>query len=135
MFKYRCDYLPMVLLPLLIAGGIYFLFRVSPPQTIIDLTRWMNYSPVSLGDGWDWFVYSVPDGLWAFSFSSFLLIETRNASKITRFTYSVVGLVLMIMLEALQGTHLDGTFDKDDVAAVVIGFGISHALMHRNKND
>lgn len=131
----RRGHTTMVFLPLLLSGVMYLLFRLSPPSIIAELRETVGYLPIKLSENWNWLVYNVPDGLWAFSFSNFLLIETAGTSRLVRFIYSAVGLTLMIGLECMQGVQFDGTFDKSDVVAILTGFVLSHFILLRKKDD
>lgn len=127
-------YVIYVALPLVLAIAIYVAFRPNPPLlllTIMDQLS-MTQRPVSLGSGFDWFVYNVPDALWAFSFSSFLLITCQNDHPNSRKLYLACGLIVMFGYEAAQGSYLPGTYDHLDVVATVVGMGLSYLLLYRS---
>ena len=122
-----------VALPLVLAIAIYFLFRSTPPPLLMTLSDQfsMTHRPMWLGSEFDWFVYNLPDALWAFSFTSFLLIACRNDHPTTRKTYLAFGSFLMIGVEVAQGSYLPGTYDHLDVLATVAGMGLSYLLLRR----
>jgi hypothetical protein len=127
----RWAYLPFVVLPLILALVIYFFFRSSPPLLLSAMIDWLpfNSHPFKLGSNFDWLVYNVPDGLWSFSFMSFLMIACRNDHPRTVKFYLVFGLVLMVAVEVTQGTILPGTYDNLDLVATVAGAGLSYVLL------
>lgn len=139
-----------ILFPLFIGVGIYFLYRsrnlfyfkifttypliYSYVIKIRDIA-WLYRKHFPL-----WCVYSLPDGLWLFSFGAILLIE--------RFFYSfhfivfTVIYIFMVTLEFLQkyfGGHgsLLGTFDKLDILFFTLGYTfivlISYYLHKKDK--
>ena len=117
-----------VLLPLGIAVLTYCLFRVNLPP----LLAWLwHQPPLKLGSNFDWLVYNVPDALWAFGFTSFLLIACRRDSPMVRKLYLTVGFVLMIGLEVGQGGWFAGTYDPLDVVATVVGAGLACVFLKR----
>lgn len=117
-----------VLLPLGIAVLTYCLFRVNLPPLLAWLWR---QPPLKLDSNFDWLVYNVPDGLWAFALMSFLVLICRDDSAPTRRVYYAAGAVLMVALEVLQGSLLPGTFDPMDLLAILIGAGAAWFLLCR----
>lgn len=116
-------------LPLLLGGLIYVLFR---PLTLKMFT-WFEY--IALMDSVqllraafqkytyypDWFYYSLPDGLWTYSFtSSFILIWSHSSSL--KYWLSIP-LSLSLIPEILQYFNfLTGTFDLNDLIFQLFGF-------------
>ena len=126
-----------VLFPLLFAIGIYAFLRVDPPPLLKILiiefennsifhTSWNNWEIARTPD---WINFNLPDGLWAFSLTSFLMISTRTDSLGTRQVYLLIGFLVMVGLESLQGSVLLGTFDPFDLLAIVLGFVTSVYLL------
>ena len=70
----------------------------------------------SLSPSWYWLVYNLPDGLWSYSLTSFLIITTRTDSQVTKIFYLLLGLAMMLVTEIIYGT-----FDWLDVIAMVGG--------------
>ena len=107
-----------VFLPLMIAMLIYYSFRINLPA----LLDWAwNEPALRLDSRLDWLVYNAPDGLWAFALMSFLVLTCSDDSAIVRRTYYATGTILMVGLEALQGSLLPGTFDWMDLLAILFG--------------
>jgi len=109
-----------VLLPLALAGGIYIAFRSSPPLLLSAMIELLPYNahPFKLGSNFDWLVYNVPDGLWSFSFTSFLLIACRNDRPATRKLYLASGSILMVCIEVAQAIHDTGALEHAQRCAV-----------------
>lgn len=127
------SYLIWVLTPLFLALAIYIIFRPYPPDKIEPLINWLNPHRIQLDSGYDWFVYNFPDGLWAFSFTSFLIIHTRSDSIKLQCMYLAAGLSTMILLEVMQIRYLAGRFDILDIAAILLGFVFSIILIKNIK--
>ena len=124
----RWAYALYVCLPLAVAVAIYSLFRIDPPPL---LRLFWHRKPIQISSDFDWLVFNLPDGLWAFGFMSFLILVCRNDSKAVRICYYAAGLTLMIALEAVQGRLIPGTFDPMDLIAIVIGVCLSGLLLRR----
>ena len=120
-----------VVLPLVCGSLIYIFFREYKPLVFNIL---LSYLPVTLevksaqflGDQIGLlFVYNLPDGLWAFSLTSFLYIcSVDNVYKI-RLAYILLSLLIIIVQEALQGALLPGTYDPLDLIFGAAGFMLS----------
>ena len=118
----------LVVMPMILALGIYATLRTDPPKVLLTLISWSSHPPYHLPRHLDWLAYNLPDGLWAFSMTSFLLIAGRHDSKIIQRIYLVVGLFVMLALEIFQGSALPGTFDTNDVVSIVVGYLSSLAI-------
>ena len=133
-----------------VAGGlIYILFRPSEPVffqwfNIVNLENWFDFirnNTINLR-GWlpEWFVFSLPNGLWAFAYS--LLIFTfwlKSDSKLKFFWYLSVP-VLVLGFEFLQYFGLiPGTFSVQDVLlgifGIIAGYFIGELLIKSNNNE
>ena len=126
--KVFCLYGGFVLLPLSIAVLIYCIFRVNLPP----LLKLVWYLPaLKLDSRFDWLVYNAPDALWAFGFTSFLLIACRRDSRTVRTLYLAGGFALMIGVEVGQGRWLAGTYDPLDVVATIVGAGLACLFLKR----
>ncbi len=115
----------LTVLPLLVAVLIYVLFRTSPPEPLNQISALFLSLPISYPKSLSWFVFCTPDGLWAFGFTSFLLLSSRNDTRLTRAIYIVLGFACMLVLEIYQGRWFPGTFDPLDLVAILIGFILS----------
>ena len=116
---------------ILFGGFIYIAFRSSS----IILFKWIDY--IVLIDPVenlrivtlpykeylpDWFLYSLPDGLWMFSYSCIVLVIWKR--KITK--YSLLWLLslpmISILFEVLQYyDYFNGTFDIIDIIFYIFG--------------
>ena len=124
-----------VLAPLLVAIGIYIAFRTQLPPLLLKVTNWISLElPIyDLGLSWGWLVYNLPDGLWSFSFTNFIILSTQDNSHAIRNFYLSVGIFLMVASEFAQGTLLSGTYDPLDIVAISLGVLISFlVLKHSN---
>ena len=119
------------ILSILFGGVIYIAFRSSS----IILFKWIDY--IVLIDPVenlrivtlpykeylpDWFLYSLPDGLWMFSYSCIVLVIWKR--KITK--YSLMWLLslpmISILFEVLQYyDYFNGTFDIIDIIFYIFG--------------
>jgi len=119
------------LLPILIGGLIYVFFRsntlimfswfndlrISP--IILDIRQYTmpfkNYFP-------DWFLYSLPDGLWIFSYTSLILLLSNNIIKFKNIFWILIIFIYVISIEFLQLFGLyNGTFDIFDILFYISG--------------
>ena len=110
--------------PLLLGGLIYFMFR----STELRMFNWLSIigldsliisarTNVSLLKNHlpNWFIYSLPDGLWVYSFSSALLIYWNNDKQKVKF-WLLIPFTTGILVEIFQGLKLfPGTFDFLDL--------------------
>lgn len=109
-------------MPIAISVSVYLFFRENRPTLLIGI---FPIEPFKLSPALDWFVYNLPDGLWAFGFMSYLVISCHNNSQMTRVIYYALGIALMIGLEVSQGWLLPGTFDPKDLVAILVGAYLS----------
>lgn len=127
-----------IVLPVLLAGAIYLLFRSS--NTVVyslfdrilsteklDLVREsIIKQPVKLPI---WFIYSLPGGLWVFAFSNacFLLLYQKARKHQIRLVIMLFSIVTS--LEILQLFNVtDGIFDITDLALYLLGAIASSSL-------
>ncbi len=100
-----------IMLPLL-AGAAIYLF-LSPSRRIFF--EWVPEFQNAQVD--NWIVYSLPDGLWAFSLVLFLLFALRGRT----FIVAAPAISAALMPEFLQGLHIfPGTFDWTDVIFILL---------------
>lgn len=117
-----------VICPLLLGALIYVCFRTKTLIlfnwieeisliSIVNEIRNVLYPLKSIIP--NWIVYSLPDGLWVYAFtSSFLLIWNNNKNKIL---IAFIPLLISVTLELLQYVQINsGTFDFMDVATYTI---------------
>lgn len=107
---------------------IYIYFREVNPKSINTILIFFNinqspkyYSGI---DNYvpNWFIYNLPDALWAYSMTFFVVIIERKESLKIKLFYSIISYAIIIGQEALQGSLLQGTYDFNDIVAVNLGF-------------
>lgn len=119
--RYYFLFISLVFLPLLIALSIYAFLRPTPLQLIGGI-EFLHYPFANqYANDAKWFLYNLPDALWAFSFESFLFLSFINNQFWLRATMLVFGLIVMFLLEYLQKNILPGTFDTADLFAILLG--------------
>lgn len=110
------DLFLFVFFPLLLGMFIYYFTR---PHSIYFLS-WIDYIfPLQKTEKIllpYWVVYHLPDGLWAFAFSSvFLIIWERKVNQ-KNIIWLLTPLIIAIFLEIRYGT-----FDYTDLCFIIIG--------------
>lgn len=110
----------VVFLGLLTGTVIYYSFRKASvfgtvvPEAFKD-NLFQSFSPV------EWVVYSLPDALWMFSLSLFILTVWEFRLKAGALFWLVTAGITGILLESLQYTGLiPGTFDRLDLILTAI---------------
>lgn len=82
----------------------------------------------------DWVLYSLPDGLWVYSFTSCLII-LWNENKGYQFLFLFIPVLLGPGVEILQFFKLfKGTFDMIDLTVTTVAFILS-LLIHLKFNQ
>lgn len=83
----------------------------------------------------DWFLFSLPDGLWIFSYVCLMLyIWKNNISKHNLFWISIIPLIA-IFSEIAQIFHLvRGTFDINDLLFYLLGFFLPFIIFNKKLN-
>ena len=119
------------LLTLLIGGVIYLAFRTdsllmfkwfsaASIDTPIELIRGMTLTAKNSLP--DWFLFSLPDGLWIFSYTSLVLLIWRNKINRENFFWIAIIPILIILSELGQLFNIvPGTFDLIDVLLYSLG--------------
>ncbi len=129
---------------LLIGGLIYLLFRVET----LKMFEWLNglgvlnflhklreqINPI-FKDLPDWFLFSLPDGLWIFSYISLILYVWNNTiSKHSVFWIFIVP-VLALGFEFGQLFNIvPGTFDIIDIVFYIIGIFLPLYIFNKSIN-
>jgi hypothetical protein len=106
---------------------IYLLLRTAEPAT----PDWIP----------NWFVYSLPDGLWAFAYALFITnIWSGSRSRLKIFWMSTIP-VLVLGFEFLQYAGIvRGTFCLQDLALGIMGiiagvfFGLNNLKLNHHEN-
>lgn len=106
-----------VLLPLALGVFIYDWFSGAHNFVTININFLKNIEPT-----WEGLIYNVPDGLWAFSLMSAMLIIWQSSTHKIQYFWIFLVLVLTFGSEFAQKFGLiNGTFDWWDVLAIGIG--------------
>lgn len=121
--------------PLLLSISIYVLFRSKvfiaiDPDRLSTLHAFVSglqstFKPVKAYLP-DWFLYSLPDGLWTYAFTAYLVLNSRNDPAGLRKSFLLFFTpVFSVSIEVSQYLKLfPGTFDWVD-----LGFDIAGAVL------
>lgn len=117
-----------VVIPLLIGGLIYILFRadsllmfrwfdtIGLGQTIKTVRQLIGHSNLPA-----WTVFSLPDAVWIFSFTNFMLIIWRDKFYGQSLFWIFIAPTIGLLSEVGQAFHLiRGTFDTTDLTLILI---------------
>jgi hypothetical protein len=125
-----------VISPLIIGGILYVVFRTKSLRMfgwieIIGFNSEISFlrEYVSPLKSWlpSWVYFSLPDGLWVYSFSSIILILW--AGKINY--WLIIPFITGVLVEILQGFTFIGTFDYLDLAFSILGISTSILIINR----
>jgi hypothetical protein len=117
-----------VIIPLLISGVIYILFRTDS----LIMFKW--FANIGLGESIkalrhsigqlnipNLIIFSLPDALWIFSFTSFMLIIWRDKFSAQSIPWIFIAPVAGLLYEIGQAFHfVRGTFDTTDLILILI---------------
>lgn len=71
----------------------------------------------------EWIIYSLPDGLWMFSFTTVILYIWSNTINKKSIIWIVIMPIISFFTEISQKYHLiNGTYDSNDLFAYLLGF-------------
>ena len=132
------------ILSILFGGLIYLAFRSDG----IILFSWIDYIGLTESidnlrlktlpykdDFPDWVLYSLPDGLWLFSFSSAIMVIWERELKLHAFIIWISMLILVVFLEILQYYNIiNGTFDIVDIIFFIFGAILPVWIFKKTKN-
>ena len=122
-----------VICPLLLGGFIYISFRTKSLvlfnwiedislSGVVNVIRNIFYPLKSIVP--NWIVFSLPDGLWTYAFTSSLLIIWNNINN--KVLIAFIPLLIGVILELLQYLKINsGTFDLMDIATYIIAATLS----------
>lgn len=80
----------------------------------------------------EWFIFSLPNSLWVYSFSLFFLYVWSNTREQV-FTFISIGIVC-IFIEILQFLQIiPGTFSWSDIFFIILGLGTSYLVASKYK--
>jgi len=128
-----------VILPILIGGLIYVFFRGRNLvfMTYIELVSNLSLTSLSYYTDpiktklYDWVIYSLPDGLWVYSFTSSIMLMKLD-SKV-RIYIIHMPLLLAVTFEMFQLLDMyKGTFDPIDLLFFVLFFLLSVTFLNPN---
>jgi hypothetical protein len=127
------------LAPLFLGGILYILFRSTNLRmfkwfTSLGLKNTINYIRECAieykNDIPNWAYFSLPDGLWIYSFTSAILIYWYNDIKKTKL-WLLIPFITGVLTEILQGLKLfPGTFDNFDLSFSVLGISLSIIIIN-----
>ncbi len=130
-----------VLLPLTSGGLTYILFRKDSLRMFswfhkIGLSELISSARVFASSFAppDWVIYSLPDALWLFSFTSLILLLWENKLTRNAIFWSTAATVIGICSEIGQALKLvPGTFDSLDLLFLLLASTLSFILTFRNR--
>ena len=119
------QYILHVVIPLLIGGAIYIIWR----SETLQMFRWLEFvdldSPVNKlrdiyggqnGQLPQWLLYSLPDAAWLYSFAMYMGLVWIDAKPRVVFSFMAIGPTLGLGGELGQGFRVvPGTFDLVDL--------------------
>jgi len=125
-------------------GGFVYLFLRPPEYAFFgwidawEIEKWAHlskwYSPSRSSILLNWIVYSLPNGLWAFSYAFIITAIWSNRKSWLRFFWLASIPILIIGFEMLQYTgEIPGTFCVQDLALGIIGLCLGYLLGKKSK--
>ena len=118
-------------LALFTGGIIYMLLRPSEAEffnwlSFTGIEKWIHLVRIKTGllkqYFPEWFVYSLPDGLWAFAYSLIIITIWTNSKSKLKYLWLTSIPVLVLGFEILQYTGiLKGTFSTGDILFGILG--------------
>ncbi len=127
------------IIPLLLGGIFYISFRsttlimfnwfkvIGIENIIFKIRNSMNFIKYLLPN---WSNFSLPDGLWIYSFTSFLLIYWDNKFDYYKY-WLLIPFTTSIVVEILQWLKMfPGTFDIIDLLFLMLGFTLSLIIIN-----
>lgn len=117
------DLIYFVFIPLVLGALIY---SVARDESIYFLQFFrLNFSKINLPY---WIQYHLPDGLWAFAFSSLVAIVWQEVRSKGYYTWFAVLILVSVVLEVFYGT-----FDWIDLVFILGGIALGW-LVFRSRN-
>jgi hypothetical protein len=146
-------YVMLSCLALSLGGIIYIFFRSSEPVFFgwiraVGFTHWLNLaresslSPSLLAP--EWFVYSLPGGLWAFAYALLITTIWWTSKSWLKYLWMATIPVLVLGYELLQYAQIiPGTFSIQDmvlgmaglIIGIILGIIISKTTYHEKAID
>ncbi|MSP70485.1 MAG: hypothetical protein EXR20_09445 [Bacteroidetes bacterium] len=132
-----------VVIPLLIGGLTYILFRadslvmfrwfdtIGLGQTIKTARQLIGHSNLPA-----WTIFSLPNALWIFSFTSFMLIIWRDKFSRQSLFWIFIAPTIGLLSEVGQAFHfIRGTFDTTDLTLILIASILPFITTIKNQNQ
>lgn len=142
MISNKAFQISMIILTLIWGGAIYLLFR----EKNLLMFKWISYlkleylitdirgAPFLKFKIPNWALYSLPDGLWLFSFTSTILLIWKNKINSHNIIWLTLIPLIAIVSELGQAIHvINGTFDYFDLLSYLSGSLISFLLFSSRK--
>ncbi len=137
----RATRLILGLFPLFVGGLIYILFRTSS----LKMFRWyeilgldhsmgiLRYSSIPFAHRLPkWIIYSLPDGLWIFSYLTLMLIIWRNVISRNNIFWILIVPAIAIISELGQLIGIvPGTFDPADILFYLLGTSLPFIILNQ----
>lgn len=131
-----------VVLSLGLGTLIYLLFRVST----LNIFSWLNIFNIDFSNSLlrkftlskanvfpDWFLFSLPDGLWIFSYVNLMLLVWNFKINFQSIIWiSIIPLVAIISEVGQSLGMIRGTFDFSDLLFYILGFILPIIFSHKN---
>ena len=129
-----------VVLPIVVGATIYVLWR----STELRIFTWLSLGGLAAPTAYlralvaplgailpDWFLYSLPDGLWVYAVISFMALVWRDDTRRRRALWLAAGPLLGVGWEMAQLIGMaPGTFDPADLFWYAVATGAAMGL-HR----
>lgn len=134
-----------VLLPLTVGVAIYVLWRspsllvfhwLSAIQLLEPVNRLRDLCEPAMHWIPHWCLFSLPDGLWAYSFSSAIILTWQNHNSRIWVLWFAIASSLGLTSELAQYYHVvPGTFESTDLFCYAIGSTIPLLIFMRGRLD
>jgi hypothetical protein len=129
---------------LLIGGLIYILFRTTTLKMFgwydrlglsNSISNLRDYSEPLIKDIPNWFMYSLPDGLWIFSYISLMLYIWKNSiSRNSAIWIFIIPFIAIISEFGQLFKLVPGTFDIIDLLFYVLGIFLPLLIFNNSLN-
>lgn len=108
-----------VIIPLIIGVLLYVFTRETKPYFLSIFNA--NFHKIETAN---WVKYNLPDGLWAFSFTSLIILIWDNEKTTSFYMWLIITLLAIIGFEIFLGV-----FDLLDLLFILSGFSISFIIL------
>ena len=131
-----------VIIPVLIGGFIYILFRENnllmfswfESLGLDSITNYLRNNYLFNNQIPEWIIYSLPDGIWIYSFTSLMLIIWYRDSNKIKYYWLLIGPILGVSAEICQLIEIiPGTYDNLDLAFCICGSFIPFYIFSNQK--